>query len=248
MVVLLLLCGVCVGGAGWLLLGDSSGEMLAGLGLAGPENTPTASRPAIVNTPIPTATREPSPTPTTEIESPLPTPTLPATHTPTPLPATDTPVPVDTPTPAPPPTDTPVPTATFTATPEPTATPSGPTDTPTPEPTPTVGLKYPAPVLLSPEDGKAFTGITEVKLEWEPVELAADEQYAVRIVYPFNGQITYGGAQVKEPWWVVPLKLYKQIDPPENRYEWFVVIERLNDDGSGTAISPESPRKSFTWK
>lgn len=247
-VVLLLLCGVCVGGVGWLLLGDSSGEVLAGLGLAGVESSPTPRRAAIVNTPIPTATREPSPTSEPEIESPLPTPTLPPTHTPTLLPATDTPVPVDTATPGPLPTDTPVPTNTATATVEPTATASGPANTPTPEPSPTVGMKYGPPKLLSPENGKAFTGIAEVKLMWEPVDLAADEQYAVRIVYPFNGQITYGGAQVKEPQWVVPLKLYKQIDPPENRYEWFVVIERLNDDGSGTAISPESERLSFTWK
>jgi hypothetical protein len=46
----------------------------------------------------------------------------------------------------------------------------------------------------------------------------------------------------------VPLELFGQIDGPDNRYEWFVVVERLNDDGSGTAVSPESQRRSFTWK
>jgi hypothetical protein len=26
------------------------------------------------------------------------------------------------------------------------------------------------------------------------------------------------------------------------------VVERLNEDGSGTAISPESEHRTFTWK
>jgi hypothetical protein len=103
--------------------------------------------------------------------------------------------------------------------------------------------------LTGPEDEIVFNGINEIVLQWEPVgDLDADEQYAVRLVYPFNGQVTYGGANVKENRWVVPLQLYGKIDPPENRYEWFVVVERLNEDGSGTAISPESERWHFVWK
>ncbi|MFN8455328.1 MAG: hypothetical protein U0401_11790 [Anaerolineae bacterium] len=46
----------------------------------------------------------------------------------------------------------------------------------------------------------------------------------------------------------MPLSLFGQIDPPENRYEWFVQIEQQNEDGTGTAISPESQHRFFTWK
>ena len=110
-------------------------------------------------------------------------------------------------------------------------------------------MKYDAPVLIEPADDFAFIQGNTIVLRWRPVgELAPDEQYAVRMVYDFQGQPTYQGANVKETEWTVPLSLYGQVDGPENRYEWFVVVERLNDDGSGTAISPESQRRSFTWK
>jgi hypothetical protein len=79
-------------------------------------------------------------------------------------------------------------------------------------------------------------------------ELAPDEQYAVRLVYRFNNAVTYQGANVKETEWTIPLSMYGQIDGPEYLYEWFVVVERLNDDGSGTAISPESERRRFVWR
>jgi hypothetical protein len=79
-------------------------------------------------------------------------------------------------------------------------------------------------------------------------ELAPDEQYAVRLRYRYNNEVTFQGANVKETEWTVPLSLYGQIDPPENYYEWFVVVERVNDDGSGTAISPESEVRNFIWK
>ena len=124
-----------------------------------------------------------------------------------------------------------------------------PSETPTPESTPTPGLKYGVPVLLEPKDGFDFIRGNTIELGWQPVgELAPDEQYAVRLVYPFNNEITYQGANIKETVWTVPPSLFGQIDPPENRYEWFVVVERLNEDGSGTPISPESERRSFTWK
>ena len=86
-------------------------------------------------------------------------------------------------------------------------------------------------------------------MRWEPVgALAPDEQYAVRLIYQFQGQTTYQGTNIKETEWTLPASLFGQIDGPDNRYEWFVVVERLNDDGSGTAISPESERRTFTWK
>jgi hypothetical protein len=110
-------------------------------------------------------------------------------------------------------------------------------------------MKYGPPVLVEPEDGNNFIAGNTVVLRWESVgELAPDEQYAVRLMYRFHGEVAFQGANVKEPEWTIPLSLYGQIDPPENRYEWFVVVERLNEDGSGTAVSPESERRSFVWK
>jgi hypothetical protein len=109
-------------------------------------------------------------------------------------------------------------------------------------------MKYAAPVLLEPESGFRYIFGNTLDLRWQPVDLAPDEQYAVRMVYQFNNQETYQGANIKEPIWTVPMSLFGKVDPPENYYEWYVVVERLNEDGSGTAISPESERRSFTWK
>jgi hypothetical protein len=103
--------------------------------------------------------------------------------------------------------------------------------------------------LLEPADGTEFIEGNIVTLRWQPVgALAPDEQYAVRLIYQFENQTTYQGANVIETEWTLPASLYKQIDGPENLYEWFVVVERLNDDGSGTAVSPESEHQTFAWK
>ena len=110
-------------------------------------------------------------------------------------------------------------------------------------------MKYGPPVLTEPEDGFVFIQGNTIVLRWEPVgELAPDEQYAVRMVYRYQNQPTYQGANIKESEWQVPLSLFGQVDGPENEYEWYVSVERLNDDGSGTPISPESERRTFTWR
>jgi hypothetical protein len=140
-------------------------------------------------------------------------------------------------------TETPTPTDTL----EPTDTPEAEEEEPAPA-TPTPGLKYPAPALVEPEDEFAFIYGNTIVLRWQPVELAENEHYAVRLVYRYQGQPAYQGTNVKAPEWTVPLDLFGQIDGPENRYEWFVVIERANEDGSATAVSPESQRRIFTWK
>ena len=79
-------------------------------------------------------------------------------------------------------------------------------------------------------------------------ELAPDEQYAVRMVYRYQNEPTYQGANIKESEWLVPLSLFGQIDGPDYLYEWYVGVERLHDEGSGTPISPESERRTFTWR
>jgi hypothetical protein len=243
LVLAVLACVACAGVGGWLFLQTDQQT----ISLADLWGTPTETPAKPTFTPTPTIAVTATPEPVFESPlSPVETPTTPPTETPTPAPPTETPTAL--------PTETETPTATLapTDTPEPAPTvaetPEAEEATPEPEASPTSAFKYEPRILLGPKDGAQFDGIYEIKLEWEPVELAADEQYAVRIVYQFNGQVTYGGAQVKEPVWVVPLKLRGQIDPPDNRYEWFVVVERLNEDGSGTAVSPESEHWSFVWR
>jgi hypothetical protein len=85
-------------------------------------------------------------------------------------------------------------------------------------------------------------------LRWESVgELAPNEQYAVRIIYRFQNEVIYNGDQVRQPEWTMPDFLFGQVDGPAFEYEWFVVVERVNDDGSTIAISPESERQTFSW-
>ncbi len=262
--IFLSLCVICVGGTGWFALqSETGGELLAGLGFFQTEleDGPTVTPQAVVTIVISTEEPPVSPvfeSPVSPVDSPLATPTLPPTNTPTPLPPTNTPLPTETASPIleveqPPPTDIPVPTDTpiplDTPTPEPPPATPIPADTPTPETPPTPAMKYQAPVLLEPKNDFGFIAGNTVVLRWQPVvELAPDEQYAVRMIYTFHNKVTYQGGQTKSAEWVVPISLYGQIDPPENRYEWFVVVERLNNDGSGTAISPESERWTFTWK
>jgi hypothetical protein len=127
--------------------------------------------------------------------------------------------------------------------------PEEPAETPTPEEPATPAMKYGAPVLIEPEDDFNFIQGNTIILRWESVgELAPDEQYAVRMVYKYNNEPAYQGANIKEAEWQVPLSLFGQIDGPDYLYEWYVQVERLNDDGSGTAISPESDRRRFTWR
>lgn len=244
----LVLCVACIGGGSLIWQSSSTGEFLAGLGLPIGSSSEDGSGAE--------ATEIASDLATSEFlsDSPVATPTLPPTSTATPPPVTATPLPTETATPTSIPTDTPIPADT--ATPTPTETPV-PTNTPvsaapaaTEEPaiTPTPGMKYPAPQLLEPQDDFGFIYGNTIVLRWQPVDLAPDEQYAVRITYRFQGEVVYQGSQVKEPEWTIPLSLFGQIDGPENYYEWFVVVERLNEDGSGTPVSPESERRSFTWK
>ena len=246
---IILVCAVCAGGGWFAWQSDVGRQLVAGLGGSSeliPEEATIELIEEIEATPEPVVVESP-------LESSPATPTLPPTSTPTALPTgtssapTETPTPFPTDTPAPQPTDTPPPTDT----PVPTDTPApvAPVDTATPTGTPTPSMKYDTPVLLEPENDFAFIPGNTLVLRWQPVDdLAPDEQYAVRLVYQYQGEVVFQGANVKEPSWTVPLSLFGLIDGPDNLYEWFVVVERLNDDGSGTAISPESDRRRFTWK
>lgn len=208
------------------------------------ELTPAAEDPAGGETEATTPTATPAPTdaPTSE-----PTDTPAPTDTATPEP-TATPAPTDTPTSEP--TNTPAPIDT--PTPEPTATPSPiPTNSPvpaTPRPPVNPGFKYSAPQLVLPEQNFVFIAGNTIDLRWESVgELAANEHYAVRLVYFHESEVTYGGSQVQEPQWTVPLELYHEADGPKHEYSWFVYVEQTQADGTGVPISPESQARTFTW-
>jgi len=85
-------------------------------------------------------------------------------------------------------------------------------------------------------------------LRWESVDpLAADEWYAVRLVFQRQGKTVYEGDSMQSPEWWLPERLYYMADGPALEYHWFVFVERHNADGSTTQLSPESKTSTFSW-
>ena len=240
---------VMVGGLTLLVIVCCVGTALAGGALLG--LGPTG---LLVGT-TPTETQMPTQTalPITPTLSPTPTATVASTRTAT---AEATPVLSPAPTSTQAPTPTPVIiVVTATSTPEPPATDTPvATDTPEggapPEPTATEtpGFKYPAPDLIWPEDGSTVPGVINI-LEWEPVGPLDDgEWYAVRLIFREQGELVYAGDRVKLPEWRVPDRLYYRADGPDLEYSWYVFVERDNQDGSVTQLSPESETFVFRWE
>jgi len=189
------------------------------------------------------------------LNPPTNTPTVTVTHTPTLAPtATPTKTPTKTPTPTSTATPTPTPTETPTETPTPEPTrPNAPTSTPTATPTPTP--RFEAITLLGPPDGEHFERDKRIQFEWEaPGELADDEWYAVRMTWLQGGERAYGGTNIKEIFWVVPVEQYYGLaDLGTGRvYEWRVFVEKVtsNEDGekTGTQINDPSETRTFFWQ
>jgi cellulose synthase (UDP-forming) len=192
-------------------------------------------------TPRPSPSPSPSPVPSSS-PAPTPSPTSLRSRPHFSLLATKIQVPTATARPMLPTAPAPSPSPTAVLTRPPTIVPS-----PTLRPTPT--MKYAAPTLLEPTYKFMFNAGNTLVLHWQPVgELAADEQYAVRLVYRFQDEVIYRGHQVKQPEWVVPPWLFSQVDGPAHNYDWFVFVERVNADGSTTMISPQSEIRNFTWR
>ena len=85
-------------------------------------------------------------------------------------------------------------------------------------------------------------------LRWKSVDpLAADEWYAVRLIFQRQGKTVYEGDSMRAPEWWLPERLYYMADGPALEYHWFVFIERHNPDGSTTPVSPESKTFTFSW-
>jgi hypothetical protein len=186
-------------------------------------------------------------------DTPTPTATFTPTFTVTPTPtatASPTATPTGTFTPAPTPTETPAPSPT----PQPAAAVSQkPTATPTI--TPTATPRYGQPVIVGPENGKIFVRDAEVTLKWQSMgPLADNETYAVRLSWLENGQVSFGGTNVKQNYWIVPPEMYWGLADQSTgrKYEWFVFIEAITTDANGQQIgqpaSPVSDTHNFLWQ
>jgi len=233
---LFVVCCVGLAFSGAALLGVSPTDLLAG---ATPTETQTPTQTALVATltqapPTPTATVISTSTATTMA---IPTASPAPTGTPAPTPTPAVIVVTATPTPEPPPTDTPAPTN----------TPEGGVP-PEPAETEIPGFKYPAPVLIWPEDDSAVPGVINI-LQWESVgPLDDDEWYTVRLIFREQGELVYAGDRVKILEWRVPDRFYYRADGPLLEYSWYVFVERDNPDGSATQLSPEGETFVFRWE
>lgn len=192
-----------------------------------------------------------SPPTATAVPTATTTPTSTATATPSPAPhVSPTSIPTGTP--------TPTATATFTPTPSstPTETPFIPvlaTNIPTRTPTPTP--RYGKPVLLGPGNGKIFGREEELVLRWEDMgPLKPNEWYAVRLNWQQNGELSFGGTNVKENYWIVPPDMFWGLadEFTGRKYEWFVFIEEIvtdeNGKQTGRPVSEVSDRSTFLWQ
>jgi hypothetical protein len=112
--------------------------------------------------------------------------------------------------------------------------------------TPTLG--YHAPILLSPEAKAAVPESQEVILKWNPVgTLAENERYAIRLIFMENGKQKWDGDQVQSTSWVVPRDFLNRVDGPEFKFEWFVFVEKVDENGQTVQISPNSETRVFYW-
>ena len=184
------------------------------------------------------------------------TPTATATATSTPT-TTSTATPTFTPTPTPTSTFTPIPTPTITPTLQPTAAPvvavAQPTNTP--EATPTPAPRFGKPILLDPKDGEIFVHDDELILSWQDMGTLADnEWYAVRLTWLQDGQISFGGNNIKENFWILPPDFYWGLADQDTgrKYEWFVFVEEITTDENGQQVgrpvSEVSETSSFLWQ
>ena len=110
-------------------------------------------------------------------------------------------------------------------------------------------------MLLGPDEGKLFNRDAELMLRWADMGPLDDNQsYAVRMSWQQNGQTAYGGANVKDNFWVVPADQYWGLadEFTGRKYEWYVYIEQIStsEDGQQTArpVSEVSETSSFLWQ
>jgi hypothetical protein len=109
--------------------------------------------------------------------------------------------------------------------------------------------------LLGPPDGTLFGRDAEIVLKWQDIgPLAENDWYAIRMTWFQNGQISFGGTNIKENFWIVPADQYWGLadQATGRKYEWFVFIETIavNENGEQLArpASDVSDTLSFLWQ
>lgn len=135
------------------------------------------------------------------------------------------------------------------------------TTVPTPSPAQTANgdtaqMRYPAPELVDPHDGQAFTGRDTVLLQWKPVgDLPADAYYKVALGYsPRPGVTWYDETPwLKEPQWTMSEHDYLLDMSVDGLFQWSVQVVRKGElDAQGnaqeTALSPMSEERSLIWR
>jgi hypothetical protein len=127
-----------------------------------------------------------------------------------------------------------------------------PTGTPTPTATPTP--RFVKPVLVGPPSDNIYSRNEELVLRWQDMGLLApNETYAVRLTWLQNGQLSFGGTNVKENFWMVPPGLYWGLADQftGRKYEWYVFVEAIvTENGQQVAkpVSEVSDRWTFLWQ
>ena len=255
LVLLLFICGMALA-SGTFLLAPTLEDWWASpaptqIIASAPEVETMPEAPAETPTPRPTDTPEPSPTlEATATAEPTNTPE--ATETPEP---TETAEPTETPTETPTPTDTPTSVPTATDTPEPSDEDTDDANTEDEDADdedessspPAPLIRYEAPILTTPISNTKFIPGNTIDLKWESVgDLRANEEYAVRLVYFYQGEAKYRGINTKQTEWTVPFEL-QEADGPEFKYTWYVYVEAIQEDGIGIQVSEESTYRDFLW-
>lgn len=92
-------------------------------------------------------------------------------------------------------------------------------------------------------------------MRWQDMgTLAPNEWYAVRLIWQQDGQLAFGGTNVKDNFWIVPPELYWGLADQftGRKYEWYVFIEEIstNENGQqvGRPVSEVSDRLNFLWQ
>lgn len=124
-------------------------------------------------------------------------------------------------------------------------------DTPEPLPTftPSPSLR-PPPVLITANESFFVGEFTEVVLEWESAELAADEYYDVTVTHIFGDELRYWGTASKESQVRVPVEAGAG-EAGNDRFDWWVTIRQSGTaPGEGQldrAVSERSEIRQFIW-
>jgi LysM repeat protein len=98
---------------------------------------------------------------------------------------------------------------------------------------------YPAPVIISPEDGANFPPGVQVELQWTwDGELSEHEHFDVRLWK--RGAPNYGVGWSKEEHYAVK-------GDPGVTYYWSVAVIYGKDGNMEKQLSPETPPREITW-